>query len=250
MVLATLAATIKITAILGPLWLIVAHWWDPDGRPRRRAFGAALDVGVAGLTAAASALAAGFPPTWVHTLTTSTASAVGIAPASVLATAIGIGGLIAGAHGVAGDVTPVCRALALAAGGAIVVTLLARARRGRAGAAAVLGYGGFAIALGGPVLYPWYLATGLPFLAARPGDRATRLVGISSVVLFGTSLSSLVPTWRLLGRHPIVDCGLAVTVLAAAAGAAVAARRTARRPGPDRSAPAEPDCGRAAARSR
>jgi len=274
--LATLAATIKITTVLGLLWLIVAAAWATvppsatggsahspgrfgrEARPdrRRRWRGLAADLAVAALSALASMAAAGFPPTWLHALATSTASGTGIAPASVLATAIGIGGLIVGAHGVADAVTPACRVLALAAGAAAVVTLLARYRRGRCDGAAVLGYGSFAIALGGPVLYPWYLAAGLPFLAVSSSRRALRLVAVTSVVLVLTSLSSLTPTWRWLGRHPLLDAAAGAALVAAAALLALLALRADRPEPPERPerpeppAPAEPGPAPQAAGSR
>ncbi|WP_200902350.1 polyprenol phosphomannose-dependent alpha 1,6 mannosyltransferase MptB [Protofrankia coriariae] len=102
---------------------------------------------------------------------------------------------------------------------------------------AIVGVGGMAVALGSPVVYPWYLAPTVPALAviaASGGSAAARrLVIVTSVVLCVTSLASLAPTWALLGRAApaaasatmIVTVAVGAVALGAAALAALLARR-------------------------
>ncbi|WP_258165210.1 polyprenol phosphomannose-dependent alpha 1,6 mannosyltransferase MptB [Candidatus Protofrankia datiscae] len=105
---------------------------------------------------------------------------------------------------------------------------------------AIVGVGGMAVALGSPVVYPWYLAPTVPALAviaASGGSAAARrLVIVTSVVLCVTSLASLAPTWALLGRAapPGTPTAMIISVAvgAAALGALLARprrRRTSRR---------------------
>jgi len=190
--LACFAGTLKVTALIGFGWLLVAHARDaarpgltPDSRTAAPRWGLAAAAVAADLVVAAamlglSMLASGFPPTWIKALATSGELTTGIAPASILASlAGGVAGLV-GWHTPAGRGSTLlagCRGLTLAAAAVVVAVLLWRAWRravmsaGAAGAPpdggdglAVLGIGGLAVALGSPVLYPWYLGPVLPML--------------------------------------------------------------------------------------
>ncbi|WP_051466168.1 polyprenol phosphomannose-dependent alpha 1,6 mannosyltransferase MptB [Pseudofrankia saprophytica] len=298
--LACFAGMIKVTALLGLAWLVVAHARDAmrlapaSDAPRPTAPGpaaseppavgpgsraaagnrwwlaaaaVAVDLAVAAAVLGLSVLASGFPPTWIKALATSGELTTGIAPASLLATLVAAGAGLVGWRVPAGRDSALltdCRAVTLAAAAAVVAVLLWRAwRRPRTSAAtagdrdglAVLGIGGFAVAIGSPVLYPWYLGPALPMLAvliadehvrtrdaAGPARRRCRagvaVVCFTSVLLCGATLSPLAQTWRLLGPHgPAFPAPLVVTLAVAAAlvtaTGAVATRRAHHRAAPD-----------------
>ncbi|WP_241835340.1 polyprenol phosphomannose-dependent alpha 1,6 mannosyltransferase MptB [Pseudofrankia asymbiotica] len=150
------------------------------GRWGLAAVAVAADLAVAAAVLGLSVLASGFPPTWIKALATSGELTTGVAPASLLASLVAAVAGLAGQHVSAGRDSALltdCRAVTLAAAAAVVAVLLWRAWRrpvtraadGRDGLA-VLGVGGFAVALGSPVLYPWYLGPALPMLAVLVAD--------------------------------------------------------------------------------
>ncbi|THJ75457.1 hypothetical protein E7Y31_05400, partial [Candidatus Frankia alpina] len=117
----------------------------------------------------------------------------------------------------------------------------------------VVGFGGLAVALGNPVVYPWYLALCLAPLAvlAAPGAPAGRRVGLlagtaagrtaavlvlASTLLCFATLPPLAATWRLLGTVGVAAL-ITVAALAVAAGAATALLAARRRPRPPTSTP-------------
>jgi len=265
--LASLAFTVKATALLAVGWLMVAHLLTARRAPRPLRAGAirlALDILALAAAGGLSIVVAGFGPTWIHSLSTSGALSTGIAPASLLATlAQGLLGL-AGSHPGHDATLRVARALCLLAAGVVIAILVARAwRRGGdrvtpAGSMtsatttattldarpdlAVIGLGGLAVALGSPVVYPWYLATCLPalaVLAALLTGRAAAVTAAGTAVVSAwlclATLPPLAATWRLLGRAGLPGL-VTMLALAAAAGVVglVAARR---RPAPPTSTP-------------
>ncbi|ONH58582.1 hypothetical protein CcI49_21350 [Frankia sp. CcI49] len=236
--LACLAGSVKATAFLGVAWLVVAH--ARDGW--RRSLGA--DVAAGTIAVVAASAAGGFGPTWLGALATSGKLETGVAPASILATAAGALGHLVGLDVTDDSLLRATRALTLLTAGLIVGWLLLRAwsrppASGHRDDLAVVGYGGMAVALGSPVLYPWYLALSVPFLAALVAlaalDRRTRavlaLVVVTSVWLCAATLSPLAATWRLLGRAgaPGAVAAAALVLLALAAAAPRVQRRAARR---------------------
>jgi hypothetical protein len=261
--LACLAVTVKATAGLALAWLVVVHLRRALARPpdpgsgwmRHRAAAASVvgvDLVVVAATAALSMLLSGFGPTWIGSLSTSSEVVTGVAPASIVATVIGFP---LGAVGVAdADLLSVCRALALAAAAGFVCWLLWHAwrdwsRDAEAGAGlAVVGYGGLAVALGSPVVYPWYLALAVPAVAvlladrlgagSRVGSRQTGesrqtgqlLIVIASVWLCIATMAPLSQTWLLLGRDKVALTLAVVVVAATAAAAGYAAAATRRQP--------------------
>ncbi|WP_407671387.1 polyprenol phosphomannose-dependent alpha 1,6 mannosyltransferase MptB [Parafrankia elaeagni] len=235
MVLACLAGSVKATAFLGAGWLLFAHLRDAR---RVRAAAAVLGTDlIAGSAALLAAMAAGgFGPTWISALATSGTLETGVAPASMLATGLAASAGLVGLDVADGTVLDATRALTLALAGLIVVWLALRTwphPRPRDGLA-VLGYGGMAVALGSPVVYPWYLALSVPFLAVLVAlDRADPpphragpvvwLVVVTSVWLCAATLSPLAATWRLLGRAGPLPVVAAVAVAALLGGMALAA---------------------------
>ncbi|MBL7492364.1 polyprenol phosphomannose-dependent alpha 1,6 mannosyltransferase MptB [Frankia sp. AgB1.9] len=260
--LACFAGTVKATAFLGLVWLLVAHARDARAAAGRGAMARALVVDLAAAVAVLglSMLGSGFGLTWLHALSTSGALTTGVAPASVLASLIAAFARLGGVHASTGSGSVLltgARAAALAVAGLVCARLLwlawrrpprtARAAAGAAGPAGsayydgllVLGIGGLAVALGSPVLYPWYLAPTLPMLgvlaagwhlqhlAARspaaallPRRRCRTVVGVTvagSIWLCGATLSPLAQTWRLLAPDgPAGVLPLVVTAVACA----------------------------------
>ncbi len=263
--LTCLAGTIKATAFLGLAVLLLLHLrdrmtaghHDPTGRRTAVTLaltGVLLDLAVAAATVALSMVAAGFGPTWIGALSTSGQLRTGIAPASLLAHLFTALLRPAGVGGHTDGVLTACRALSLAVATAVIAALFLRAWRNPPDPppsapgepvpddVVLLGVGGMAIALGSPVLYPWYLAPAIPalavmsagfmstgFMSTASGSPAPRrAVTITSVALCVTSLASLAPTWRLLRQadpvaYSAVAAGMALG--AATVAAAVARRR-------------------------
>jgi hypothetical protein len=248
--LASLAFTVKATALLAVGWLMVAHLLTARRAPRPLRAGAirlALDILALAAAGGLSIVAAGFGPTWIHSLSTSGALSTGIAPASLLATlAQGLLGL-AGSHPGHDATLRVARAWrrggdrVTPAGSMTSATTTATTLDARPDLA-VIGLGGLAVALGSPVVYPWYLATCLPalaVLAALLTGRAAAVTAAGTAVVSAwlclATLPPLAATWRLLGRAGLPGL-VTMLALAAAAGVVglVAARR---RPAPPTSTP-------------
>lgn len=256
--LAALAFNVKATALLAVGWLMVAHLLAARREPRPLHAGATRLAGDLVAVAATTGLctaAAGFGPTWIHSLSTSGTLSTGIAPASLCATLVnGLLGLV-GAHPGHGPTLRVTRALCLLAAAAVVAALVLRAwRRGGGPVAqetsaldtrpdlAVLGLGGLAVALGNPVVYPWYLASCLPalaLLAALLAGRARAVTAAGTAVVSAwlclATLPPLAATWRLLGRAGATGLVTLLGLAAVAGSAALVAAR--RRPAPPTSTP-------------
>lgn len=270
--LACLAGNVKATALLCVGWLVLAHLLAARRAPRPVRAGAmrlAADAVAVAVASGLSIAAAGFGPTWIHALSTSGTLTTGIAPAAVLAAAADGALALVGVHTADGATQRVTRALCLAAAAGVVLALALRAwrrspeappaggdRAFRAFAGSrpdlvVVGFGGLAVALGNPVVYPWYLAlclTPLAILAAggAPGGRrAGRLPGtaagrtVAALVVTSTwlclaTLSPLAATWRLLGPVGVAALVTVAALAVVAAAALVAARR---RPAPPTSTP-------------
>jgi hypothetical protein len=265
--LASLAATVKVTAGLALAWLVLAHAREaahaatvvsPSIRSRLRAMTTVLtaDLMVAAMATVAGMLVTGFGPTWVGALPTSGKLETGVAPASILAAVVGAPLGLAGLD--TSWVLQMTRTLALGVASAVVGALLWRSWRdpGCSGGLptlrdglTVVGLGGLAVALGSPVLYPWYLAPALPAVAilsaSATGERsrrtATTLVVVMSAWLCLATLSPLAATWRLIGRGGWVTGAVAAAAVVAAVVAVVLVARSRRVPGvPGRHGPRTP----------
>ncbi|WP_416210968.1 polyprenol phosphomannose-dependent alpha 1,6 mannosyltransferase MptB [Frankia sp. Cr2] len=236
------------------------------GAPRGGAAGAVIaavtglffDLAVATATITASMIAAGFGPTWITALSTAGRLRTDIAPAALLAHLISPSLRLLGVGGHADAVLTCARMLSLTVAAAVIAGLFGRAWRNptaaEAGTAAwtataggtatadgtagrvpddvtIIGVGGMAVALGGPVLYPWYLALAVPALSVMVSTNGSpalrRLTIITSVTLCVTSLASLAPTWTLLNRHPPVAVALAAVAALTVAAAMIATVATA-----------------------
>ena len=228
-ILCTLGAMVKLPVGLGAAYLLVCGFVaaGPALAGRLRSVGTDLLGVAAGV--GLSVLVSGTGLGWVRNFGTPGQVRTGIAPADLLAS---LGGGLGIGLGVA-------RFVAAAIGLALVsVLLLPRPPRKNSGGSAQgrrawtapsldqLGLAVLALALLGPVLYPWYLAPALPLLAltaARaPGGRfsptaARRVILVSSVVLTAATVPTLSPAWHSLGRHPaaIVALGVMMCVIAA-----------------------------------
>jgi alpha-1,6-mannosyltransferase len=213
--LCTLGAMVKLPVGLGAVYLLVCGVVaaGPTLAARLRCVGADLLGVAAGV--GLSVLVSGAGLGWLRNFGTPGRVRTGIAPADLLAHLIsgfGVG------HGVG---LSAARIVAAVAGVALVAFLLmprlpkigsGQATGGRRGWTAPrldqLGLAVLALALLGPVLYPWYLAPALPLLALAashdPGDRlsptaARRVILVASIVLTAAAVPTLAPAWHALG---------------------------------------------------
>jgi alpha-1,6-mannosyltransferase len=213
--LCTLGAMVKLPVGLGAVYLLVCGVVaaGPTLAARLRCVGADLLGVAAGV--GLSVLVSGAGLGWLRNFGTPGRVRTGIAPADLLAHVIsgfGVG------HGVG---LSAARIVAAVAGVALVAFLLmprlpkigsGQATGGRRGWTAPrldqLGLAVLALALLGPVLYPWYLAPALPLLALAashdPGDRlsptaARRVILVASIVLTAAAVPTLAPAWHALG---------------------------------------------------
>jgi alpha-1,6-mannosyltransferase len=206
--LCTLGAMVKLPVGLGAAFLLVCGFVAAGPALSARLRSVAADLLAAAAAVGLSVLVSGAGLGWVRNFGTPGKLRTGIAPADLLAHAGGWLGLGIGA----------ARLLAAGIGVALVaVLLLPRLRQstiGESGATArvwtapildQLGLAVLALALLGPVLYPWYLAPALPLLAltaSRPrGGRfsptmARRIILGLSVVLTAATVPSLSPVWH------------------------------------------------------
>lgn len=212
-----LAATIKLPAVAGAVFIAVA-WLRAAPSWRVRAELAAKAIAVAVAVAAAVTLVTGFGVGWISTSLFSTPGKVRLAvtPATDISFTIAKLGSDLSFH----DVEPVLRTLMLIATVLAVLALLGRTRWRTL--IPCLGLALIAAAIGGPALWPWYLAWGLALLAAWKVTQNSRVVVIAIIVA-----SFLVkPDGILLlsrGSSPVVAV---IWVLIAAAGVLAWRRRT------------------------
>jgi alpha-1,6-mannosyltransferase len=213
--LCTLGAMVKLPVGLGAVYLLVCGVVaaGPTLAARLRCVGADLLGVAAGV--GLSVLVSGAGLGWLRNFGTPGRVRTGIAPADLLAHVIsgfGVG------HGVG---LSAARIVAAVAGVALVAFLLmprlpkigsGQATGGRRGWTAPrldqLGLAVLALALLGPVLYPWYLAPALPLLALAashdPGGRlsptaARRVILVASILLTAAAVPTLSPAWHALG---------------------------------------------------
>lgn len=221
-VICMLAATVKLPAAAAAVFIAVA--WirtAPNWRGRARAAAEAVAAGVA--SAAAITLVTGFGIGWVSTSLFSTPGKVKLAITPATDLSFTLAKLL---HGVGaavtfGNVDPILRALMIAATVIAVLALLARTRWDTL--IPCLGLALVAAAVGGPALWPWYLAWGLALLAAWNTAQRSRIVIAALVV--GSFLVK--PSGILLlsrGSSPVI----AVLWVVCAALALLAWRRRAR----------------------
>jgi alpha-1,6-mannosyltransferase len=213
--LCTLGAMVKLPVGLGAVFLLVCGVVaaGPTLAARLRSVGADLLGVAAGV--GLSVLVSGAGLGWLRNFGTPGRVRTGIAPADLL------GRLASGLGSGLGDGLGVARVVAAVAGVALVAYLLLPRLPKKVGVQATdgrrewtapsldqLGLAVLALALLGPVLYPWYLAPALPLLALTasrdPGGRfsptaARRVILVASIVLTAAAVPTLSPAWHALG---------------------------------------------------
>ena len=213
--LCTLGAMVKLPVGLGAVFLLICGVVaaGPALAARLRSVGADLLGVAAGV--GLSVLISGAGLGWLRNFGTPGRVRTGIAPADLLAklvSGLGVG------HSVA---LSDARIVAAVTGVALVAFLLLPRLPKKVGVQATdgrrewtapsldqLGLAVLALALLGPVLYPWYLAPALPLLALTasrdPGSRfsptaARRVILVASIVLTAAAVPTLAPAWHALG---------------------------------------------------
>jgi hypothetical protein len=177
-VLCALAATVKVPAFAGVVF-VGWSWPGPAAGWRRRLGRVAGAVAGGAAVMAAVSLLSGWGWRWLTAADPGRvvswldpATAAGLLAAK-LATAIGLGAHTAGAVGAA-------RVVALAVAAAVGLVLLCRTDR--IGLPAALGWTLFAVAVLGPVVWPWYETWGLALVAVTARTAARRAVLVISAV--------------------------------------------------------------------
>jgi hypothetical protein len=196
-----LAAGIKVTALLGAAWIVARQLRRRPGANALRwdgMAGALLGVFGAFTGLLVATLVGGVGLGWLSSLGTPGRLRTGVAPADTLARGIA---RIADAFG-AGNSSGVLSAsrAAVAVIGVLIACwfLLGRpsVRAGRwhsqPATAGDLAGALIAVALAGPVLYPWYLTPALAVLAVS-GEPARRLLGVASALLLLAALPTVQP---------------------------------------------------------
>ena len=213
-----LAATIKLPAAAGAVF-IAAAWLRTAPSWRIRAEVAAKAIVVAVAVAVAVTLVTGFGVGWISTSLFSTPGKVRLAITPATDLSLTLAKLVSGLG--FRDVEPVLRTLMVSATVIAGLALLGRTRWRTL--IPCLGLALVVAAIGGPALWPWYLAWGLALLAAWRVTQNSRVAVIAIIVA-----SFLVkPDGILLlsrGSSPVVA---AVWLVLAAVGV-VAWRRRAR----------------------
>jgi alpha-1,6-mannosyltransferase len=209
--LCVLAAEVKIPALIGAAFI---GWWWTDGvaawRQRIPRLAVALVYAV-GLLAGISAVS-GLGWRWLSGLSSPGVVVSWLDPATALGLALGhVGGLLGLGHH-AEVLVQACRALALGLAAVISAALLARSDR--IGPIRALGLSLLAFVILGPVVWPWYEAWGIVFLAVVAEGWTLRLIlALSAVACFAD-----VPAARLLAANdPVLTVvgwtGLVVVVV-------------------------------------
>jgi hypothetical protein len=209
-VVCVLAATIKLPAATAALFVAVV--WIRTGPSWRvmleRAVSAAL---AAVVTAAAVTLATGFGLAWISTSLFSTPGKVRLAitPATDISFTIA---RILGDPGAFGSVESVLKVVLFAASVLVGLVLLGKARWQTLTPYLGLTLGAFA--LGGPALWPWYLAWALVLLAAwRAAQHSRAVVAVIVIAAFMVRPDGILLLSR--GSSPVIAAiWLAVVVLA------------------------------------
>jgi hypothetical protein len=209
-VVCALAATIKLPAAAAALFIAVV--WIRTGESQRvMVERAAAAVAAAVATAAAVTLVTGFGLGWISTSLFSTPGRVRLAitPATDISYTIA---KIVGDAGAFGSLESVLRVVLFVASALVGLALLGRARWRTL--APCLGLTLAAFTLGGPALWPWYLAWGLVLLAAWPPAQGSPvLIAVIIVASFLVKPDGILLLSR--GSSPVVAAiWLAIVVLA------------------------------------
>ena len=244
--LCCLAGTVKFPAFLGAVWLTAAavhQVWQaraaraqpsdrPAGHPTSRG-PAVLPLlardGTVALGTVVVTTAAGSGLAWLHNLGTPGQLRTGVAPVDAFAQALSSAGAVVGWHPGEPSVLRVSRlaGAAVAMGVALWLVLRPPPRRSDGGVTTGqvrvpagglsanalpvgrLAAGLAALALLGPVLYPWYLAPAIALLAIG-GPRARQVLIVATLALLAAAL----PSMRPLAEAPELAFALSLGLLA------------------------------------
>jgi alpha-1,6-mannosyltransferase len=193
-VLCVLAAEVKIPALIGAAFI---GWWWSDGATawRQRIPRVALALFVAvGLLVGISAVS-GLGWHWLNGLSSPGVVVSWLDPATAVGLTLGHIATLFGLGHHSGALVQACRALALGLAAVISGALIARSDR--VGAIRALGLSLLVFVVLGPVVWPWYEAWGIVFLAVVAEGWTLRIIlGLSVVACFAD-----VPGLRLLGAN-------------------------------------------------
>jgi len=232
-VLVAMATTVKLTA--GPALVFMAWNWrdDPSLTFLRRSRTTLYLVAAAGAVMAALCVAVGVGAGWITALkstgqsmsTYSLPTKFGFVAIDVLARV--------GLHPASGLVIGTSRALGLLAAGFVAVVMLVRSPR--IGVVRAFAITSLAIVMLGPVVWPWYLATGFALLAAtgvgrwRPSYSVLLIAATALVWPAGISPLASIQHYQN-GISPVV---MAMVLGCCYVGQRLAARRRDRLANPD-----------------
>jgi alpha-1,6-mannosyltransferase len=211
LVLCTLAAAVKIPALLGVIYLVADQLATRRGADRRKA--AAVAAAVAGGTFLVVTAAVGYGWGWVTAVGSTGRVRTSLSPSTAV-------GAIADRLGAGSASLTASRLVGVAA--ALVVVAVLFALRHRLGSGRMLAVSMLVVVALGPVVQPWYPLWGLVLLAATgPGRALPVLVWVSAVLPFlalpdGTSPNdvvlflfvslTLLVTWLTVPQpHPAVE---------------------------------------------
>jgi alpha-1,6-mannosyltransferase len=231
-VVCMVGATIKLPAAAAALFVGVA--WIRSGAGPRAKVQIALKAAVtAVLTAAAVTLMTGFGLGWISTSLFSTPGRVRLAitPATDISYTIA---KVVGDAGTFGSLESVLRVVLFVVSALVGLALLGRTRWRTL--VPCLGLTLAAFAIGGPALWPWYLAWGLvPLAAWQPAQRSRVLIAVIVVGSFLVRPDGILALSR--GSSPVV----AAIWLAVVSLAWLAYRRRARVSRPPDAPPSPPE---------
>lgn len=212
-VVCALAATIKLPAATAAAFVAVA-WVRAMPSWREKLAASVKALLAAALTAAVVTLVTGFGLGWISTSLFSTPGRVRLAITPATDISFTIAKLLhdVGASVSFGDVEPVLRGLLVAASVIVALVLLAKTRWRTL--IQYLGLTLIAFAIGGPALWPWYLAWGLVLLAAwRPAQRSRVTVALIVIASFVVRPDGILLLSR--GSSPVI-AAIWVAILIAA----------------------------------
>jgi hypothetical protein len=210
MVLCALGAAVKVPAFIGVVY-IGWEWAGPGAGRWVRARAVATAVGVGAAVVVAVSLVSGLGWGWVSNLADSGTVVSWLDPATALGLAAAHGASLVGLGGHTSGLVAAARALSLVAAAVLSLWLLVSSER--LGTPRALGFSLLAVALLGPVVWPWYEVWGLVFLAVVAEGWVRRLV----LALTGLACLADVPSLSPHHGAEPVAVGAAVVVIAAVA---------------------------------
>jgi hypothetical protein len=222
LVLCTLAAEVKIPALIGVVF--IGWWWAGAGAGwRERWPRMVLAVGIAGGVMAAIGVAAGLGWRWVGGLSNPGVVVSWLDPATAVGLLAARAAHFVGWEGHQADFVRGSRILGLVIAAAVSLVLLVRSERPirseGGGALSAIGWSLLAFVVLGPVVWPWYETWGFVFLAVVAEGWVVAFILIASAV---ACLADVPHPHLLVSGNPVV----VVLCWAGLAGAVVLYRST------------------------